>query len=171
MLCAVPGCTCSGHVATCSGLSEGQLPAPPSGQTRSLRALVISDSALTLTDQSLRSLHWLAKLVLRNNKMDAVPSGVFRDLSNLLELDLSHNGLRVLEQGAFTGLHSLRRLHLNDNNIKSLSRSVLLPMVRLQHLDLTGNLLPDVDQDTFRASRNLKVGIEEISSTRSYYVS
>ena len=91
----------------------------------------------------------MGRLILRDNKLNHLPSGFFRNLHNLFDLDLSHNYLTTLQPAIFDGLSSLRRLNLDDNGLFGLQRATLQPLRQLDHLILTRNSLRDVTRDVF----------------------
>lgn len=81
-----------------------------------------------------------AALLLNNNKINKIPSGIFRNLLKLRLLDLSKNKLNKLEPLAFVGLNLLQMLLLSKNYIcydnLSISKDSFMPLKNLQYLGL-----------------------------------
>ena len=109
MLCSV--CSCIGHVGDCTQRDLHYLPIWTSTRdTRQLRALDLSMNRVDLTSDSLTGLHWLVKLNLSHNSLEALTMSVFSHLTNLLDLSLSNNKLADLQPGVFQGQDSLQLL-------------------------------------------------------------
>lgn len=89
-------------------------------------------------------------LMLENNNVVSLKSGMFRDLRALKELSLSFNPLRYLDPDAMVGLEGLESLEISfglDRDV--LPYEILKPLVNLKWLSLDNNNFFRVPEDSF----------------------
>uniref|UniRef100_A0A3Q1B914 Uncharacterized protein n=1 Tax=Amphiprion ocellaris TaxID=80972 RepID=A0A3Q1B914_AMPOC len=96
----------------------------------------------------------LESLLLQENRITYITSGVLRQLGNLTRLDLEDNRIRAIQPGALQGLNKLQVLRLKGNKLTSLP--VNLPP-SLSHLDLSENCISALDLPSLSALVNLQV--------------
>ncbi|XP_058444042.1 chaoptin [Malaya genurostris] len=78
--------------------------------------------------------------------------------TNIKSLNMSSNNITKIIDGYFKPVElSLMRLSLAKNRLNSTSRDLLGNMIHLQWLDLDGNLISEIDYDTFRYTKKLQV--------------
>ncbi|XP_058821803.1 chaoptin [Topomyia yanbarensis] len=78
--------------------------------------------------------------------------------TNIKSLNLSSNNITKIVDGYFKPTElSLMRLSLAKNRLNSTTRELLGNMPHLQWLDLDGNLISEIDYDTFRYTKKLQV--------------
>uniref|UniRef100_A0A3P8UDE5 Si:ch211-191d15.2 n=1 Tax=Amphiprion percula TaxID=161767 RepID=A0A3P8UDE5_AMPPE len=143
-----PGCCCPrpGFLVLCESLGLRSLP----------RSVPLSTSALqNLLAHFPRGLPpSLESLLLQENRITYITSGVLRQLGNLTRLDLEDNRIRAIQPGALQGLNKLQVLRLKGNKLTSLP--VNLPS-SLSHLDLSENCISALDLPSLSALVNLQV--------------
>lgn len=96
----------------------------------------------------------LESLLLQENRITYITSGVLRQLGNLTRLDLEDNRIRAIQPGALQGLNKLQVLTLKGNKLTSLPMH--LPP-SLTHLDLSANCISALDLPSLSALVNLQV--------------
>lgn len=96
----------------------------------------------------------LESLLLQENRITYITSGVLRQLGNLTRLDLEDNRIRAIQPGALQGLNKLQILTLRGNRLTSLPLN--LPP-SLTHLDLSANCISVLDLPSLSALVNLQV--------------
>lgn len=96
----------------------------------------------------------LESLLLQENRITYITSGVLRQLRNLTRLHLEDNRIRAIQPGALLGLKKLQLLTLKGNKLTSLPPS--LPP-SLTHLDLSENCISSLDLPSLAALVNLQV--------------
>ena len=102
------GCECQAYTVKCN--SRGLFTIP----SLSEKTRFSSNSLRNIKDQ-LVLLHYLAVLILSNNRIISIASGSFDGLLNVRTIDLSHNELQSLKEGTFDKLESLRVLNIENN--------------------------------------------------------
>lgn len=125
------------------------LPACPFSCTCDSRSLEVDCSGLGLTTVPPDVPAATQSLLLLNNKLSALPSWAFANLSNLQRLDLSNNFLDQLPRSIFEDLVNLTELQLRNNSIRTLDRDLLQHAPLLRHLDLSINGLAQLPQGIF----------------------
>lgn len=125
------------------------LPACPFSCTCDSRSLEVDCSGLGLTTVPPDVPAATQSLLLLNNKLSALPSWAFANLSSLQRLDLSNNFLDQLPRSVFQDLVNLTELQLRNNSIRTLDRDLLQHSPRLRHLDLSINGLAQLPQGLF----------------------
>ena len=141
-------CKCRGNIIICESVNSTETPSELS-EWRELRAIIMINNSLTLSNTSFYGLHFLGKLILRRNKIQSLPPEVFFDLENLFQLDLSYNLLISVSVGLFTRLKSLQMLDLSYNAIGGLPKATFEGLISLQHLNLKNNQLNKLHDETF----------------------
>lgn len=125
------------------------LPACPFSCTCDSRSLEVDCSGLGLTTVPPDVPAATQSLLLLNNKLSALPSWAFANLSNLQRLDLSNNFLDQLPRSIFEDLVNLTELQLRNNSIRTLDRDLLQHSPLLRHLDLSINGLAQLPLGLF----------------------
>lgn len=125
------------------------LPACPFSCTCDSRSLEVDCSGLGLTTVPPDVPATTQSLLLLNNKLSALPSWAFANLSNLQRLDLSNNFLDQLPRSIFEDLVNLTELQLRNNSIRTLDRDLLQRSPLLRHLDLSINGLAQLPPGLF----------------------
>ncbi|EDW76095.1 uncharacterized protein Dwil_GK14848 [Drosophila willistoni] len=90
-----------------------------------------------------------------NENLDTLPSGLFKDQSNLTVLDISCNSLSILRDEVFYGLNNLHILDLSDNRLTALSSKIFAPLTSLNLLLINRNSLTALSPSTFSAVSSL----------------
>lgn len=169
-----PGCCCPhpGLLVLCESLGLSSLP----------RSVPLSTSALSVAKNQLCNvdhLLWpfsglqelslshnllarfprglppsLESLLLQENRITYITSGVLRQLKNLTRLDLEDNRIRAIQPGALLSLNRLQVLTLKGNKLTSLPLN--LPP-SLTHLDLSANCISSLALPSLSALVNLQV--------------
>ena len=137
-----PSCMCIGLSYICNYAAIEFLPSEISSQARKVD---LTGNNLTLEDSIglYNRFVFLGELLLGDNIITGVPTGVFMALQNLYRLDLSFNNIQYLQQGAFEGLMNLRILSLTGNtqlrHVASFAFAGLpvLPVLDLRAVGLT----------------------------------
>ena len=104
----------------------------------------------SLPSDVFRNLSQLQWLYLYNNRLESLPSDVFRNLSQLQWLILYNNRLELLPSDVFRNLSQLQLLYLYNNRLESLQSSVFRNLSQLQTLFLYNNSLESLPSDVFR---------------------
>lgn len=125
------------------------LPACPFSCICDSRSLEVDCSGLGLTTVPPDVPAATQSLLLLNNKLSALPSWAFANLSNLQRLDLSNNFLDQLPRSIFQDLVNLTELQLRNNSIRTLDRDLLQHAPLLRHLDLSINGLAQLPPGLF----------------------
>ena len=97
----------------------------------------------------------LTFLDLSENRIEELPSAVFKNLFALKNLCVSKNQIKTIAHDAFIGLTSLETLDLKENEISSLSGNNLMNMKFLLNLHLDFNALGYLEKDVFASTPNL----------------
>uniref|UniRef100_A0A3Q1ENQ9 Oligodendrocyte-myelin glycoprotein-like n=1 Tax=Acanthochromis polyacanthus TaxID=80966 RepID=A0A3Q1ENQ9_9TELE len=149
-----PGCCCPrpGFLVLCESLGLRSL---PRSVPLSTSVLSVARNQLCNVDHLLRPFSGLLEsLLLQENRITYITSGVLRQLGNLTRLDLEDNRIRAIQPGALQGLNKLQVLRLKGNKLTSLP--VNLPP-SLSHLDLSENCISALDLPSLSALVNLQV--------------
>ena len=95
----------------------------------------------------------LDMLLLKDNDLGSLPSGIFDELTALTRLYLDNNDLGSLPSGIFEGLTALKDLDLGDNGLShlpsSLPSGIFDELIALETLDLSFNDLDSLPADFF----------------------
>ena len=87
--------------------------------------LDLNDSGIaSLRPEDFSGLTNLERLLLNDNRLQGLPSGLFEGLGNLGTLEFRRNQLQSLRRDAFSGLGNLNRLRLQGNRLSSLPPGV-----------------------------------------------
>ena len=95
----------------------------------------------------------LKNLSLRNNEIDFIRDGAFRDTASLRHLDISMNLLSTIPPAAFQNLHSLQVLDLDGNSFDEVPIAV---PVNLTTLSINCNRINDLTINSLYHLPNLK---------------
>lgn len=156
---------------------------PPNiySKLNNLRQLILSNTSLSyLEEKSLYGLLSLSFLDLSENKLSALPVGLFQSCIHSLEildlshnrisnitksyfssvtslqvLDLSHNTIAVIDENAFENLNILSNLKLTDNSINQLPEILFKNVFSLKEVHLNRNEITVIPRNIFKHSRNL----------------
>ncbi|XP_068166922.1 nephrocan-like [Antennarius striatus] len=96
----------------------------------------------------------LKSLLLQENLITYITSGVLQQLRNLTRLDLEDNRIRAIQPGAFQSLIKLQVLILKGNKLTSLPLNLPPSLTRL---DLSANCISVLDLPSLSALVNLQV--------------
>ena len=100
--------------------------------------------------------HGAVRVTLRDNAIDSLPAGVFKNSSNCETLILNDNQISSLQKESFSGMYSLERLEMYRNQISSIEKGTFCGLVSLTKLHLPGNRITAIDNDTFRGMHSLQ---------------
>lgn len=76
---------------------------------------------------------------ISNNRIGAIFSHSFENLTNLIELNLAWNHITIMENGSFAALEHLKRLDLSHNRLQTLYANIFHPLVSIETLILSSN--------------------------------
>ena len=105
----------------------------------------------------------MTKLVISNNSVHAVES-ILSHYSRLDHIDLSRNKITVIKRRSFESLSDLTFLDLSGNMLTDLDPDTFYGAVSLRDLDLSSNALEEVHYNLFKYNSNLKT--LDLSSNR-----
>ena len=107
-------------------------------------------------------------VILTNNRITNLTSGVFSHLRHCTSLELSHNYVLVIESGAFSGLSLLTNLNLGSNRISQpIDSSMWKGLQFLEILLLRENYIHTISPEAFSGLiwlKTLKHGHNYLSS-------
>ncbi len=122
-----------------------------------LRTLLLNDNELkSLPSGVFGGLTALQDLWLSGNQLTSVSSADFADLTALRRLSLSGNQLTAVESELFAGLTSLQELSIAYMEGIRLSADSFSALTSLRNLHLEGNELTDLPVDIFSGLSSLK---------------
>ncbi|XP_078389838.1 uncharacterized protein LOC144671696 [Cetorhinus maximus] len=124
-----------------------------------IEKLDLSSNSLT-TIPNFGNLRNLTKLILDDNKISALPEGVFDDLATLEELSIKGNAIQVIPEHIFDPLENLRYLTLSANKIERIPNNSLINLRSLTTLDVSNNELRTVPQDFIERSALLCLNLD-----------
>ncbi|XP_055009265.1 leucine-rich repeat and transmembrane domain-containing protein 2 [Boleophthalmus pectinirostris] len=153
-----PPCHCSsdGQVVNCGGLGLSSLP-PLHLLPQGSRSLLLANNKLSaLGTSAFANLSSLEELDLSNNYLDNLPGGLFRDMSNLTRLTLHNNSLTGMDRELFQGLGGLQSLDLSLNGLSTVPLGLLDELQSLRWLSLAGNRLHALERAAFEPLVNLQ---------------
>ena len=99
----------------------------------------------------------LETLELSGNKISTLSEKPFDRLNQLTNLKLDHNNLNSLDPESFHGLTKLQRLDLSYNNIEFIPDQLFSQCLNLQNLDLSHNRLTNLPDKIFQNVQFLQV--------------
>ena len=102
------------------------------------------------------------ELMLSHNRINALPTRVFSNLSKLQTLLLDDNQIQTIERSAFEGLESLTSVYLSYNIIDTIPESLFSNLSKLQRLFLDNNQIQIVERLAFE-------GLESLTYIDLYY--
>ena len=106
---------------------------------------------------SLSDIYWdPPRISLGGNVIEALPLGVFDDVTGLESIDLSSNHISGFEEGFFANLPDLEELSLTGNDIKFIPTGMFKGPTALTYLGLSHNALTAVEADYFADLSNLE---------------
>ncbi len=163
-------CECLGNGVRCTNATKFDFPNLP----QSIRLLIIINSQFTLDDlkwngnsvallhmqisfcgissvesEHFRPLHFLHRLILRNNEISSLPSGIFQTLSFIKHIDIGHNLISELRANIFKGVNILQFLKLDYNKITFIAPCTFEELQNLTTLILSNNYLTDLSDNIF----------------------
>ncbi len=163
-------CECLGNGMKCSVALKLKLPTLPS----SMRLLIIRNAKFPLNDlawrgrliallhlectfchisvvkhEHVKALPFLKHLILRNNLILTLQTGVFMPLSDVEEIDLGFNLISKLNPGIFKGANKLQILRLDANRLSSIAPCTFHKLLQLRVLNLSDNHLTHVGDNVF----------------------
>ncbi|XP_072311308.1 leucine-rich repeat and transmembrane domain-containing protein 2 [Eucyclogobius newberryi] len=149
-------CSSDGQVVNCGGLALSSLPPlqllPPGS-----RSLLLANNKLSaLGTSAFANISSLEELDLSNNYLDNLPGGLFRDMSNLTRLTLHNNSLTGMDRELFQGLGGLQSLDLSLNGLSLVPLGLLDELQSLRWLSLAGNRLHALERAAFEPLVNLQ---------------
>jgi hypothetical protein len=100
----------------------------------------------------------LDTLILRQNHLTYLSSGIFSHCQSLTTLDLSENKISMIDSNTFYLLNYLKNLLLNNNPLgeRSLTNSLLKPLKNLKYLDLEQTELENLSPFLFLSNQRLQ---------------
>ncbi|CAH1238532.1 IGFALS [Branchiostoma lanceolatum] len=84
-----------------------------------------------------------------DNRIEAIPSGVFTNHSSLTSLILNDNRISMLGTAAFAGLSQLVEIQINDNLIPRLPAEALKGASKLWTLSMPNNAISEIEESAF----------------------
>ena len=125
---------------------------------RGLVFLNLSDSNISdLTGlQEIPGIQTVKDLVINDNQLTTLPTGIFNGLTDLESLTLENNLLTTLPADIFSGLTKLEFLNLSGNKLETLPAGIFNGLINLGRLDLTKNQLKTLPASAFNGLTNLK---------------
>lgn len=151
-------CKCSpdGLEVNCGGLGLSS-PPPVHQLSPGTRSLSLSNNRLSaLGTDAFANLTAMQELDLSNNFLDNLPGGLFRDMSNISRISLNNNSLTHSDAGLLQGLNSLQTLDLSLNGLSSIPLGLFDDLQGLRWLSLAGNRLHALDRAAFEPLVNLQ---------------
>ncbi|XP_068934397.1 leucine-rich repeat-containing protein 38 [Petaurus breviceps papuanus] len=97
------------------------------------------------------------KLLVADNRIEAIPADFFIFYGDLVYLDFRNNSLSSLQEGAFSGSAKLIFLDLSYNNLTELGAGTFRSAGKLLKLSLANNRLAGVDEAAFESLESLQV--------------
>lgn len=137
------------------------IPANGFGTLRRLRELYVHNNEISMVaDKALTGLKALQIFDLSNNKVVALPSELFKDISgSIKEIYLQNNSISVLAPGLFANLEQLLALDLSKNQLTSawINSETFSGLIRLVLLNLSNNRISKLDPTIFRDLYTLQI--------------
>ncbi|XP_036920684.1 leucine-rich repeat and transmembrane domain-containing protein 2 [Sturnira hondurensis] len=148
-------CDTSNLEVDCSGLGLTIVPPDLPAATRTL--LLLNNKLSALPSWAFANLSSLQRLDLSNNFLDQLPSSIFRDLTNLTQLQLRNNSIRTLDRDLLQHSSLLRHLDLSINGLAQLPPGLFDGLPALRSLSLRSNRLQNLDRLTFEPLASLQL--------------
>lgn len=139
----------------CSGLGLTAVPPDVPAATRTL--LLLNNKLSALPSWAFANLSSLQRLDLSNNFLDQLPRSIFEDLTNLTELQLRNNSIRTLDRDLLQHSPGLRHLDLSINGLAQLPPGLFDGLPALRSLSLRSNRLQNLDRLTFEPLASLQL--------------
>ncbi|KAK1340786.1 hypothetical protein QTO34_017180 [Cnephaeus nilssonii] len=139
----------------CSGLGLTMVPPDLPAATRTL--LLLNNKLSALPSWAFANLSSLQRLDLSNNFLDQLPGSIFEDLTNLTELQLRNNSIRTLDRDLLQHSPLLRHLDLSINGLAQLPPGLFDGLPALRSLSLRSNRLQNLDRLTFEPLASLQL--------------
>ena len=89
------------------------------------------------------------------NNITKVPSGVFKNMPNLLEIRLGKNIISTIDENAFRNVTSLEWLYLSNNNLTCISKNMFAGLSQLRLLSLRQNYITFIESQSLGMMNNL----------------
>lgn len=111
-----------------------------------LKSLLITKTNLRLIEfRDFQNMKKLQKLSLPENKIEKLPSCVFKYVENLEVIDLSGNLIKELNEDTLANLPNLLQFTANDNTIEHLENGLFRNNVNLKKISMNQNNLTIVE--------------------------
>lgn len=98
----------------------------------------------------------LLYLLLHNNRLSSLPTGIFANLSALNYLELDNNPITELSPNIFDSLKSLNFLSLQSTNLSSLPPQLLANTQKITEINLSRNEISDIPENFFGSMSDLE---------------
>ncbi|XP_035664915.1 insulin-like growth factor-binding protein complex acid labile subunit [Branchiostoma floridae] len=92
-----------------------------------------------------------------DNRIEAIPSGVFTNHSSLTSLILNGNRISMLGDAAFAGLPQLVEIQINDNLISRLPAHALKGASKLWSLSMARNAISEIELGALSDSTSMQI--------------
>ena len=135
-------------------LVGNRLKVPVSSPVQVLRLLLVDNEITSIPSGIFSNLTQCQMLNFRNNMITELGPGMFDGLVSLKELDLSNNGIRIIEPETFLPLGNLMVLYLHGNDISLVHARMWTGLGSLKHLYLQDNGIKELLPESFVSSKN-----------------
>ncbi|XP_038053125.1 uncharacterized protein LOC119725675 [Patiria miniata] len=163
------GCRCHGYSVECDGIAWSASVAsllPNKARLIKLKSLQHSEgtrrrrdvieTAETILHFDLGDFPYLANLDIPHNGIREIPSGIFKNSTNLLKLSLAFNQIHHLEQHTFQGLRRLVFLNLTGNPLTLIDRGAFIDLNVLPSLELSDLPIDTLVEEMFQGLDSLE---------------
>lgn len=114
-----------------------------------LKYIYLSNSTFETLNAPFDNCGNLQSIVISQNTISQVPSGVFTKCANLRVLSLAANEITHIDDEAFNDLTKLKSLFLQSNKITDLGKDVFKSLTNLEYIDLNDNVLKNLATEVF----------------------
>ncbi|XP_044730264.1 protein artichoke-like [Chrysoperla carnea] len=121
-----------------------------------LSALKLSGNGIqNIESEAFRNIPSLTYLDLSYNQLKSLPSKMFEGNVQLRVLNISHNAITNILRETFARLPDLVQLNLGQNRL-TIIKNIFTSLTQLKEINLSGNLIEDIESNTFLENVNLK---------------
>ena len=120
-----------------------------------LRFLNLEKNMIANITNAFNLLTSLQVLNVADNKINELPSGVFRSMTNLLQVNLEKNQIRKLEPGVFENAY-LTKVNMSSNLLTEIKPQSFSNLEILEVVDLSDNQISTIDNGAFDTIPHLK---------------